>query len=128
MREKVLKVLSTLPFCVPYPFIFLCIDYYLNDEQSWIAALVAATIGIISFEYAVRGKIKEIFEGVSIGLLLSLVINSIVNDGFDESWFSPLTSTSYVCVLFGAVVIISGFGILASKLFSKIKSKVKKAK
>lgn len=126
MREKVLKVLSTLPFCVPFPFIFLWGDYYLNDVRFGIA--VAAIVGILSFEYARKEKIKEIFAGHSIGFLISCIINSIVNDGFDESWFSPLTSTSYVCVLFGAVVIISGFGILMAKLFSKIKSKLKKAK
>lgn len=126
MKEKVLKAVSTLPFCIPFPFIFLCIDYYLKDEHTWIAALVASTLGIISFEYAIKGKIKEIFVGHSVGLLISAIVTSIVNDGFDESWFSPLTSISYIFVLFVAVVIVSGFWILAAKLVSKIKSKMKK--
>lgn len=124
MKEKLLKALSTLPFCIPFPFILLWGDYYLNDAR--FVSAVAVIIGILSFEYALKGKIKEILAGSSIGFLISLIINSFANNSFDESWFKPLTSTSYVCVLFGAVLIIEGVWILLAKLFAKIKSKIKK--
>lgn len=126
MKNKILKAVSTLPFWIPFPFIFLAVDYYLTDEQSWIAIALAALLGVLSFTYATAGKIKEMLAGSAVGFLISVIITSIVNNGFDEGWFTPLTSMSYVVVLAAAVLIIQLFGILLSKIAKKIKNKIKK--
>lgn len=125
MKEKFLKAASTLPFWIPFPFIFLAIEYYLKQPRISIA--IAAFLGAVSFAYAASGKIKEMLAGSAIGALISVVLTSIVNDGFDEGWFSPLTSMSYVVVLAVMVLLIQLFGILVTAVLKKIKNKIKKS-
>lgn len=125
MKEKFLKAASTLPFWIPFPFIFLVIEYYL--KQPSISIVIAALLGAVSFTYAAAGKTKEMLAGSAVGALLSLIFTSIVNDGFDEGWFSPLTSMSYVVVLAVMVLLIQLFGVLVKAVLKKIKNKIKKS-
>lgn len=125
MNNNLVKTLSTLPFWIPFPFVFLAVDYYLNDEQSWIAIAAAALLGVLSFTYVATDKIKEMIAGDSIGFLISCITTSFLNDGWDESFFKPLTSISYLHVLILGVIIIQLFAVVTVKIRKKIKSKMK---
>lgn len=126
MKNNIMKAVYALPFCIPFPFILLATDYYLNDEASWVAAVVASVIAVLAFAWYDKKKVPEMLAGNSIGLLISLIITSVVNNGFDESWFCPLSSISYVIVLALTVLFVQFLAILIFKAFKKIKSKIKK--
>ncbi len=126
MKKDFLTFARTLPFWIPFPFIFLAVDYYLTAEQSWISIAFAAFLGVLSFTYAASGKITEMFAGDSIGFLISCVTTSFLNDNFDESFFKPFTSISYLLILIACILIVQIFAILTVKICKKIKSKIKK--
>ena len=90
MKEDLLTAARILSFCIPFPLIFLAVDYHLADEQAWIAIAAALLLGAISFCYASVGKTAEMFAGDSVGSLISCITTSFLNDGFDESFFKPL--------------------------------------
>ena len=126
MKDNILRFVRTLPFWIPFPLIFLAVDYYLTDEQSWIAIAAASFLGVISFTYAVMGRLPEMFAGDSMGFLISCIATSFLNNGFDESFFKPLTSISYLHVLIAVVIAVQLFSILTVKICKKIKAKIMK--
>lgn len=128
MKENLSTAARILPFCIPFPLIFLAVDYYLNDEQSWIAIAAAVFLGVISFGYALMGKTAEMFAGDSVGFLISSITTSYLNNGFDESFFKPLTSISYLHSLINGIILFQIFAILAVKICKKAKSNNKKYK
>lgn len=123
MKNKVSKAFSTLPFWIPFPFIFLAIDYYLADEQSWVVVPVAVFLGFMSFAYVAIGKVAEIFIGDVVGILISFITTSVLNNSYDESWFAPLTSITYVLLLSAVILVVQLLAIPIVKLCKKIKSK-----
>lgn len=126
MKKNLLTFVSTLPFWIPFPLIFLAVDYYLTDEQSWIAFAVSSFLVVVSLGYASAGKIAEMFAGDSIGFLISCITTSFLNDGFDESFFKPFSSISYLHILIAGIIIIQLFAILTVKVCKNIKTKIKK--
>lgn len=128
MKNKLMKARPALPFCIPFPFIFLAIDYYSNDELSWIAGIIAGAISVLSYVYYSKEKVLEMLAGDSIGFLASIVITLLMKNRFDEGWFTPLSSMSYVILLCVLVLIIHFLAIALFKLFTKIKSKIRKEK
>lgn len=126
MKNNIMKAVYALPFCFPFPFILLAIDYYLNDEMTWVAAVVASVIAVLAFAWYDKKKVPEMLAGNSIGILISLITTASVNNSFDESWFSPLTSITYVIVLALTVLLVQFMSILIFKAFKKIKSRIKK--
>lgn len=127
MNNNLIKTLSTLPFWIPFPFIFLAVDYYLTDEDSWMAIAAAVLLGTLSFIYIATDRIKEMIAGDSMGFLISCITTSFLNDGWDESFFKPLTSISYLHVLILAVVVIQLFAFAVQATTKKIKTKIRNA-
>lgn len=125
MKENLKKILYALPFWIPFPLIFLAIDYYLTDEQSWIAVAAASLLGVLSFGYISAGKTAEMFAGDCMGFLISCIVTSAINDNFDESFFKPFSSISYLHILIGAVIIVQLLAVAIFKICSKIKEKKK---
>lgn len=125
MKNNISKAIGTLPFWIPFPFIFLAIDYYLTDEQSWVAIPVAVFLGTLSFGYVAVGKVAEMFAGDSVGILIAVIITSILNNGYDESWFTPFTSISYLLLLAAVILVVQLLAIPIVRLCKKIKSKNK---
>lgn len=117
MRTIFKKILCALPFCVPFPFILLCDFYY---KQSYIRIIAWAVFIILDAIYDRKGWKKEMLAGSAVGAVISVIITSIVNNGFDESRFAPLDSITTVIILALVFFVIKFLGDIVELIIKKI--------
>lgn len=126
MKSIIMKAAPALPFCIPFPFILLAIDYYLPDDFSLISTCIVSLFGVLSFSCYEKRKTLEMLAGDGVGFLISLIIILIFNNRFDESWFLPLTPITYQVLIALLVLFMQVVSIFIFVMCNKIKNKIKK--
>lgn len=124
MKEDFKKILYALPFCIPFPFVLICDFYYRLD---FIRFFVWSVFLILNSICEYKGRKKEMLAGSAVGAVLSVIVTSIVNNGFDESRFAPLNSISTVIILILLFLVIQLIPVIISYIYKNIKEKKEKS-
>lgn len=122
MKTKLKKILTCIPFCIPFAYALLHLDYFGN--YGWLHWFVYPLMLILPILGGISGRILPVAIGNAVGGTASVIITALTNDGFDEGWFKPFNSVSYAIML--AVLVICGQIILAAitrKIMYLIKNK-----
>ncbi|MBQ7838823.1 MAG: hypothetical protein IJ395_09400 [Clostridia bacterium] len=123
MKNKMLKILCVVPFCIPFAYLFLRADYYGNE---WIIPIIGPLAGLLGFSFAFLNKKYPVFIGAPISMAVSLILTFSLDKNIDAGWFCPLTPMLYIILisLFFTVCHLAAF--LIGRFFIKLKEKIKK--
>ncbi len=127
MKKKVLNILQVIPFCVPVPYILICIDYYFGLHIA-LYALALGFIAGIAAVYGAKGKLPQVAAGSAVGSVLSVILAALTKGSFDGVFFKPFTAVSFTVIISVVFYVMSVGNAGLLKLVKKQKSKKEKIK